>query len=178
MARKRKGVGAIMAKAAAGAGRSLLFRWMYENYEGLTAAASGKRFGWRSLCEEFARAGLTDSEGKAPTILTAKKTWQRVQREAEKRRAAPSAGLEERPKKERSQAALDWRPEPIRPEGREGGKGEPTPRGPIEKSGTDPASDSQSDYEGLTDEEASRLSLLRFRRHLASRSGRDPNKVK
>jgi hypothetical protein len=175
MARKRKGSESILARVSAGTGRSPLFRWMYENYDGLTAVAAANRLAWRALCKEFASAGLTDNEGKPPTVLTAKKTWQRV-RGAVARARAERGTMDKKGSRGGGvpRGPADWRPEPMRVGDELMGRGMSTASPP----GGGDTSHSQDAYEGLTPEEASRLSLLRARRQIAAVSGRDPNKVK
>jgi hypothetical protein len=74
--------------------RSALFWWLYDNHDRVLHAANGARISWRELCSSFADQGITDRDGKAPSIGTARLTWWRVRKERarmEVRRGAEEA---------------------------------------------------------------------------------------
>jgi hypothetical protein len=161
--------------AARGAGHSALFVWLREHQAAIAAARKGRRMDWREMSRELAQLGLTDAEGKAPAPQTTRMTWFRVRREAARERAAMEAEqpTERRWKPPRSQS--DWRPEPVRALGPPpASRGDPSPGAEA----VGPGGQVQDPYAGLSVAEAGRLSLLRVKRQLASKSGRDPNKVK
>ncbi|VFU17588.1 conserved protein of unknown function (plasmid) [Methylocella tundrae] len=62
--------------------RSALFWWLYDNHDRVLHAANGARISWRELCSSFADQGITDRDGKAPSIGTARLTWWRVRKRA------------------------------------------------------------------------------------------------
>jgi len=85
---------AILKKVARPNTRSALFWWLFDNYDMVQAAADGRRLEWQDLCVSFGKQGITDRNGKSPTRITARKTWQRVRKEKahfEARRAAAEA---------------------------------------------------------------------------------------
>jgi hypothetical protein len=72
---------AIMASIARPATRSSLFWWLLDNHAAILESASGRKLDWRRLCTNFRDQGLTDLEGKPPTLRTARMTWWRVRKE-------------------------------------------------------------------------------------------------
>src|SRR5208337_5079168 len=62
-----------------------------DHHAAIQSTANGGRINWRELCAEFAAQGLFDVTGKPPSAAKARKTWQRVRKEA-----ARAAGLEAR----------------------------------------------------------------------------------
>src|SRR5208337_2429000 len=80
--------------------RSSLFWWLFDNHSAIAQRAEGRRFDWTELCTTFRDQGLTDLDGKAPTVRTARMTWWRVRKEharIEALRAAERADRERRP---------------------------------------------------------------------------------
>jgi len=78
--------------------RSPLARWMLRNYDAFAARYTARRADWSVLAQVFADAGLTDADGKPPTGVTARKTWQRV------RQTRKQMALEEPPETRRQPA--------------------------------------------------------------------------
>lgn len=80
----------ILRTAAAGR-RSKLYRWLMENHDTFrdTLAAAGQP-DWKALSEAFAKEGLTDRLGKAPTPEGARQTWFAVRQAVAKSPVSPS----------------------------------------------------------------------------------------
>lgn len=68
--------------------RSSLSRWMFQNHAAFAARYISRLTDWSVLVRVFTEAGLTDARGNDLTPLTARKTWERVQR---KMRESPTA---------------------------------------------------------------------------------------
>ena len=62
--------------------RSSMRAWMRENREAFAARLTDRIADWNVLAKMFADAGLTDRSGNPPKPETARKTWQRVRKEA------------------------------------------------------------------------------------------------
>lgn len=84
---------AVVAGLPRLAGRSPLFRWMFENREEF-AAVIGSPPDWSNLAVGFARTKLLDRNGKPPTAETARITWWKVRRYAAELNARGVAGSE------------------------------------------------------------------------------------
>ena len=82
--------------------RSSLFWWLFDNHAAIAQRAEGRRFDWTELCTTFRDQGLTDLDGKAPTVRTARMTWWRVRKEHARIEALRAA---ERAERERRAAA-------------------------------------------------------------------------
>jgi hypothetical protein len=61
--------------------RSSLFWWLFDNHAAIAQRAEGRRLDWTELCTTFRDHELTDLDGKAPTVDTARMTWWRVRKE-------------------------------------------------------------------------------------------------
>ena len=82
--------------------RSSLFWWLFDNHAEIAQRAEGRRLDWTELCTTFHDHGLTDLDGKAPTVRTARMTWWRVRKEHARVEALRAA---ERAERERRAAA-------------------------------------------------------------------------
>ena len=82
--------------------RSSLFWWLFDNHAAIAQRAEGRRLDWTELCTTFGDHGLTDLDGKAPTVRTARMTWWRVRKEHARVEALRAA---ERAERERRAAA-------------------------------------------------------------------------
>ena len=82
--------------------RSSLFWWLFDNHAAIAQRAEGRRLDWTELCTTFRDHGLTDLDGKAPTVRTARMTWWRVRKEHARVEALRAA---ERAERERRAAA-------------------------------------------------------------------------
>ena len=76
--------------------RSSLFWWLFDNHAAIAQRAEGRRFDWTELCTTFRDQGLTDLDGKAPTVRTARMTWWRVRKEHARIEALRAAERAER----------------------------------------------------------------------------------
>jgi hypothetical protein len=111
MSRNSKGLRGVVREITHGANRSSLFWWMVENHDQLASAVEGGRLQWTRLCALFAKLGLTDANGHAPSEQTARKTWQRVRRAVAKARELTAANQSARPQRRYpSRISPDWRP--------------------------------------------------------------------
>ena len=140
--------------------RSPLFWWLLENHDGIIAAAAGQRLRWHTLCAYFETLGLTDTTGKAPTLRNARETWAQVRREVARLRLGEKAAAPTPASPSRLPAT--WRPVEVNPN-------TAPPRLPARVSVDDE-----------TDEQRSRrgqASILRLRKKLAERSGRNPDDI-
>lgn len=140
--------------------RSPLFWWLLENHDGIIAAAAGRRLRWHTLCAHFETLGLTDTTGKAPTLRNARETWAQVRREVARLRSGEKAAAPTPASPSRLPAT--WRPVEIDPN-------TAPPRLPARVS-----------VDNETDEQRSRrgqASILRLRKKLAERSGRNPDDI-
>lgn len=140
--------------------RSPLFWWLLENHDGIIAAAAGRRLRWHKLCAHFQTLGLTDTTGKAATPSNARATWVKVRQEVARLRSRETVSAPTPASPSRLPAT--WRPVEV----------EPNPAPPLV-----PARVSVDDE---TDEQRSRrgqASILRLRKKLAERSGRNPDDI-
>ena len=71
----------ILNKIARPKTRSALFWWLFENRVAIAQRAQGRKLDWDELCTTFGEHGLTDIDGKPPTVRTARMTWWRVRKE-------------------------------------------------------------------------------------------------
>jgi len=71
-------------RAVTGPSRASLSRWMRLNYGELSRRLDGHPNDWQALASVFASNDLKDRDGNPPTPQTARKTWERVRREAQK----------------------------------------------------------------------------------------------
>jgi hypothetical protein len=111
MSRNSKGLRGVVREITHGANRSSLFWRMVENHDQLASAVGGRRLQWTRLCARFAKLGLTDANGHAPSEQTARKTWQRVRRAVAKARELAAANQSARPQSRYpSRISRDWRP--------------------------------------------------------------------
>lgn len=121
MSRNSKGLRGVVREITHGANRSSLFWWMVENHDQLASAVGGRRLQWTRLCARFAKLGLTDAIGHAPSEQTARKTWQRVRRAVAKARELAAANQSARPQRRYpSRISPDWRPPVASPSDRPG----------------------------------------------------------
>ena len=63
-----------------GSDRSPLFWWLVEHSDEFLREGATERIAWEKHCARFARLGVSDAAGKAPTPATARKTWWRVRK--------------------------------------------------------------------------------------------------
>ena len=91
MARQKRDTKAILKTIERSGERSALFWWMVEQHDEIIKKANGKRIDWPGLCAEAARRGRMDRSGKPPSVMTAKKTWQRARLEVSAARSAAAA---------------------------------------------------------------------------------------
>jgi hypothetical protein len=111
MSRNSKGLRSVVREITHGGNRSSLFWWMVENHDQLASAVGGRRLQWTRLSARFAKLGLTDANGQAPSKQTARKTWQRVRRAVAKARELAAANQPARPQRRHpSRISPDWRP--------------------------------------------------------------------
>ena len=111
MSRNSKGLRGVVREITHGANRSSLFWWMVENHDQLASAVGGRHLQWTRLCARFAKLGLTDANGHAPSEQTARKTWQRVRRAVAKARELAAANQSARPQRRYpSRISPEWRP--------------------------------------------------------------------
>jgi len=111
MSRNSKGLRSVVREITHGANRSSLFWWMVENHDQLASAVEGRRLQWTRLSARFAKLGLTDANGHAPSEQTARKTWQRVRRAVAKARELAAANQSARPQRRYpSRISPEWRP--------------------------------------------------------------------
>ena len=111
MSRNSKGLRGVVREITHGANRSSLFWWMVENHDQLASAVGGRRLQWTRLCARFAKLGLTDANGHAPSEQAARKTWRRVRRAVAKARELAAANESARPQRRYpSRISRDWRP--------------------------------------------------------------------
>ena len=111
MSRNSKGLRGVVREITHGANRSSLFWWMVENHDQLASAVGGRRLQWTRLSARFAKLGLTDAHGHAPSEQTARKTWQRVRRAVAKARELAAANQSARPQRRYpSRISPEWRP--------------------------------------------------------------------
>jgi hypothetical protein len=167
-----------MREAAYG-GHSDMYRWLRKRYAQIAGSLSVDKPAWRSVAAELATEGVVGARGQRPSAKSVREMWRRVCRDVERERAAREAepGTPRRWKPPRSQS--DWRPEPVRALGPPAtSRGDPVPAAAGLPKAADQGGRSEDPYAGLSNAEAAKLSFLRFRRQLASRSGRDPDKVK
>ena len=111
MSRNSKGLRSVVREITHGANRSSLFWWMVENHDQLASAVGGRRLQWTRLSARFAKLGLTNANGHAPSEQTARKTWQRVRCAVAKARELAAANQSARPQRRYpSRISPDWRP--------------------------------------------------------------------
>ena len=111
MSRNSKGLRSVVREITHGANRSSLFWWMVENHDQLASAIGGRRLQWTRLCARFAKLGLTNANGHAPSEQTARKTWQRVRCAVAKARELAAANQSARPQRRYpSRISPEWRP--------------------------------------------------------------------
>ncbi len=108
MARQNRDTKAILKTIERSEQRSKLFWWMVEQHDEIIRKANGKRIDWPSVCAEAARRGKTDRLGNAPSVVTAKKTWQRARKDVDAARGAVAA--QPQPPAHPSRIDKDWRP--------------------------------------------------------------------
>lgn len=80
-----------------------------KHHDEFTRRWAGRKIHWSEVCAELAALGETDTKGKPPTEVNARKTWQRVRKQVAAARAVqavtpPSRGNPSRLDK-------NWRPE-------------------------------------------------------------------
>jgi hypothetical protein len=109
MARQKRDTKAILKVIERTGDRSDLFWWMVEQHDEIILKAKGKRINWASVCAEAARRGKMDRLGQPPSVMTAKKTWQRARKEVEAARAAQAVAPPSRVNPSRIDKT--WRPE-------------------------------------------------------------------
>jgi hypothetical protein len=107
MARLKRDSKAILRTLARSKERSPLFWWMVDDHDSILAL-SGKRIHWPTVCAEATRRGKTDTEGNAPSLANAKKTWQRARKYVAETRAANAA--KPPPAVYPSRISKNWRP--------------------------------------------------------------------
>ena len=108
MARQKRDTKAILKVIGRTGDRSDLFWWMVEQHDQITLKAKGNRISWSSVCAEAARRGKMDRLGQPPSVMTAKKTWQRVRKQVAAARV--SAAAQPPSPINPSRMAKDWRP--------------------------------------------------------------------
>src|SRR4051812_38182234 len=81
----------IAAIARAGAGRSVLYRWLRQRHDDFAALLEETRPNWAKLAEGFASLGMKTTDGKALTGETVRHTWWRVRRDVAAGRAKRAA---------------------------------------------------------------------------------------
>ena len=87
----RNGVERVLARnAKPGGKRSPLYRWMRKHHDRLIAEFDEHGTNWRELVKGFAEIGLTDRNGRPPTLRGAQQTWYRVRRDVAADRARKS----------------------------------------------------------------------------------------
>ena len=140
--------------------RSALFWWLLENHDGIIAAAAGRGLRWQTLCAHFETLGLTDTTGKTPTLRNARETWAQVRREIARLRSGEKAAapIPAHP----SRLPATWRPVEVDPEA--------APPPVALRVGVDDETDEQRSRRG-------QASILRLRKKLAERSGRNPDDI-
>lgn len=77
---------AVLSARGAGKGRgarSPLYAWMRKHYAELKAEFEANGPHWVARTQAMAEIGLTDQDGKPPTVRTAQQTWYRLIREME-----------------------------------------------------------------------------------------------
>ena len=81
-----------------GSRHSSLYHWMAANHDRLLEAWAGRQVRWNDACDLLVILGLTDFDGKPPTVGNAMSTWARVRKAVARARAeAPTvADLNER----------------------------------------------------------------------------------
>lgn len=91
MTQRRRDTRAILRTVAQSEQRSSLFRWMVEHHDEMVEASRQERIHWASFCAQASKRGLTDAQGKAPTTVTARKTWTRARQAVREARAELAA---------------------------------------------------------------------------------------
>ena len=152
--------------------RSSLFHWLAANHDRLLAESDGCRLSWLKLCERFAEMGLTDQQGRSPSVATARKTWERVRQAvaAKRHRAAVYNATGLSPRSLMPSATRRER-QPIET-GHQTGRTAPASQPPSPSSSTnapgEPVQGETSQSVRLTGKEK----IARLRRTLEERSGR------
>lgn len=90
-----------------GGDRSRLFWWLVDNASEFLDEAANGRIGWEPHLRRFERLQITDTSGKIPTAVTARKTWYRVRQYLAKQNAPLPAKYAPVPP---SRAAATWKP--------------------------------------------------------------------
>src|SRR5689334_2113209 len=86
--KEENGVEKILARnAEAGGKRSPLYRWMWKHHDRLAAEFDELGTNWKALLQGFIELGLTDRNGRPPTLKGAQETWYKVRRDIAKARA-------------------------------------------------------------------------------------------
>ena len=166
MTRKRPGLPAILEHLKQGPERSSLFWWLHEHHDELMAASAGRRIRWEQIAERLADLGLSDRTGKAASAASARQTWLRVRklvaRETEPRGSAGSKLAGVIPPAQPSRLPTTWRPVEV------------------DLNAAPPRLPRRISIDDETDEQRSRrgqASILRLKKTLAQRSGRNPDDV-
>lgn len=108
MARQNRDTKAILRTIERSEQRSKLFWWMVDQHDEIIGKANGKKIDWPSVCAEAAKRGKLDRSGNPPSVVTAKKTWQRARKEVAAGRATEAT----QPPRHiyPSRIDKDWRP--------------------------------------------------------------------
>ena len=72
-------------------GRNTLAAWLRTHHDALLAELDGKPIDWELYLAAFAKRGLKDADGNAPSKATASKTWHRVRATVAAERARKQA---------------------------------------------------------------------------------------
>ncbi|UZO91805.1 hypothetical protein [Roseomonas mucosa] len=71
--------------------RSPLYVWMRRHFAALNEEFEAHGPNWTERVKRMGEAGLTDREGKPPTIRTAQQTWYRLKQDMARKAAKPLA---------------------------------------------------------------------------------------
>jgi hypothetical protein len=91
MARQKRDTKAILKTIERSGDRSDLFWWMVEQHDEIIKKANGSRINWPSVCAAAAERGRMDRLGQPPSVMTAKKTWQRARKAVAASRTSEAA---------------------------------------------------------------------------------------
>ena len=116
MSKQPRGLQAVLKDLAQSPEHSPLFWYMLEHHAAMLEATGGRRVRWSpSLLAKLAALGLTDGEGKPPSMESARRTWRHVRAELAAQRSYQLTGV--KPKRQQpSRMPATWQPPVAQPQ--------------------------------------------------------------
>ena len=173
MAQRQLGLTKVLKHVERGPRRSTLFYWMVEHHDRLIRSWPSHGVVWSELSREFDALGLTDRNGRKPSVKCSRQTWERARTAVQKHRAREAAQSAKSnagpsPKSElppmRSGTTAFWPPAQAR-------QPMPLPSPPV----SGPAGQSGVETEAEADARAE-ANIQRIKNTIYERAGRAPPK--